>query len=101
LSQKGEGGGGAGTSRQGRSRAGPRALPLHAGFSGYARVGKGLDGELLDLHHRSGRTLPTVVRLISCDSSLSKIRFNYHRFDILLQVAELRRRMVYNVQVEF
>ena len=64
-------------------------------------VGKALDVELLDLHHRSGRTLPTVVRLISCDSSLSKIRFNYHRFDILLQVAELRRRMVYNVQEEF
>ena len=63
--------------------------------------GKALDAELLDLHHRSGRTLPTVVRLISCDSSLSKIHFNYHRFDILLQVAELRRRMVYNVQEEF
>ena len=74
---------------------------LHASFSGSPEVGNGLDGELLDLHHRSGRTLPTVVRLISCDSSLSKIRFNYHRFDILLQVAELRRRMVYNVQEEF
>jgi hypothetical protein len=48
---------------------------LHASFSGSPWVGNGLDGELLDLHHRSGRTLPTVVRLISCDSSLSKIHF--------------------------
>ena len=73
---------------------------LHASFSRSALVGKALDGELLDLYHRSGRTLPTVVRLISDDRSLSKIRFSYHRFDILLQVAELRRRMDYN-QSEF
>ena len=44
--------------------------------------------KLLDLHHRSGRTLPTVVRTFSVN------RFPYltgvivlHRFDILIRVA--------------